>query len=143
MWLLLPGLATQRPDSLGAAVRKVVRVSTPRVVLEHVNVIDGTGTAPTPDRNITIDAGRITAISAGADVPQADGTTILDLSGYSVMPGIVGMHNHLIHLRCGHGTSLRGSPISWGGGHRGSSSPAVMGRHPIPFFKKARLSMSS
>src|SRR2546426_5300141 len=38
MLLLLLALATQRPDSLGAAVRKVGRVSTARVVLEHVNV---------------------------------------------------------------------------------------------------------
>ena len=98
MWLLLLALAAQRPDSLGPAVRKVVRTSSVRVVLEHVNVIDGTGTAATPDRNIIIEGGRMTAISAGADVPAADGTTILDLRGYSVMPGIVGMHNHLIYL---------------------------------------------
>jgi imidazolonepropionase-like amidohydrolase len=104
-WLLLLGLATlphvadaQHPDSLGPEVRKVVRVSAARVILEHVNVIDGTRAAPTPDRNITIEAGKITAISAGTDVPPADGTTILDLRGYSVMPGIVGMHNHLIYL---------------------------------------------
>src|SRR2546426_10171625 len=98
MWLLLLALAAQRPDSLGAAVRKVVRTSSARVVLEHVNVIDGTGTAATPDRNIIIEGASITAISAGADVPPADGTTILDLTGYSVMPGIVGMHNHLFYV---------------------------------------------
>jgi imidazolonepropionase-like amidohydrolase len=28
-------------------------------------------------------------------VPPSDGTSVLDLRGYSVMPGIVGMHNHL------------------------------------------------
>src|SRR5207237_499418 len=63
MVLLLLALAMQRPDSLGAAVRKVVRISSARVVLEHVNVIDGTGAAATPDRDITIEGGRITAIS--------------------------------------------------------------------------------
>jgi hypothetical protein len=29
---------------------------------------------------------------------NGDGTTILDLRGYSVMPGIVGMHDHLIYM---------------------------------------------
>ncbi|HEY7286873.1 MAG TPA: amidohydrolase family protein [Vicinamibacterales bacterium] len=83
---------------VGREVLKYVRVNSPRVVLEHVTVIDGTGAAPSPDRNISIDGGRIAAISAGADVAARDGTTILDLRGYSVMPGIVGMHNHLWYL---------------------------------------------
>jgi imidazolonepropionase-like amidohydrolase len=105
-WLLLLCLASvsaadlraQRPDSLGPEVRKYLRVSTPRVILEHVQIIDGTGAAPAPDQNITIDRGRITAISAGADLPPGDGTTILDLRGYAVMPGIVGMHDHLFYF---------------------------------------------
>ncbi|HKA38068.1 MAG TPA: amidohydrolase family protein, partial [Thermoanaerobaculia bacterium] len=42
--------------------------------------------------------GKIAAISAGGDEPAREGTTILDLRGYSVMPGIVGMHNHLFYL---------------------------------------------
>jgi imidazolonepropionase-like amidohydrolase len=91
-------LHAQRPDTLGPAVRKYLRTTTPRVILEHVRVIDGTGATPAPDQNITIDRGRITAISAGADQPPSDGTTILDLRGYSVMPGIVGMHEHLFYL---------------------------------------------
>jgi imidazolonepropionase-like amidohydrolase len=96
---LAPRIAgAQRPDSIGSNVRKFLRVSTASVVLEHVQVIDGTGAAPLPDRNVTIADGKITAISAGADVPARDGATILDLRGYSVMPGIVGMHNHLIYM---------------------------------------------
>ena len=82
-------------DALGPAVRKYVRVGTARVVLEHVQVIDGTGTAPMPDRNVSIENGKITAISPGADLSPREGTTVLDLRGYSVMPGIVGMHNHM------------------------------------------------
>jgi hypothetical protein len=45
-----------------------------------------------------IENGRITAISPGADQPPSDGTTILNLRGYSVMPGIVGMHDHLFYM---------------------------------------------
>lgn len=85
-------------EALAPQVRKYVRVGTPRVILEHVEVIDGTGSAPRADQNVYIDNGKITAISAGADEAPKDGTTILDLRGRSVMPGIVGMHNHLFKL---------------------------------------------
>src|SRR5262249_39448682 len=87
--------AAQRVDALGPNVRKYLRVATPKVVLEHVEVIDGTGAASIPDRNVVIDGGKITAILPGADVPLSDGTTALDLRGYSAMPGIVGMHDHM------------------------------------------------
>jgi imidazolonepropionase-like amidohydrolase len=88
----------QRVDTLGPQVRKYLRVSTPKVALEHVQIIDGTGAPPSPDQNIYIEDGKITGISAGADQSPREGTTILDLRGYSVMPGIVGMHNHLFYL---------------------------------------------
>jgi imidazolonepropionase-like amidohydrolase len=88
-------VAAQRLEPLGPAVRKYVSVGTPKVILEHVEVIDGTGAAPVLDQNLTIEDGKITAISPGADAAGGDGTTVLDLKGYSVMPGIVGMHNHL------------------------------------------------
>jgi imidazolonepropionase-like amidohydrolase len=101
-WLLLPyspPTYAQRADAqgptLGPEVRKYLRVSTPKVILEHVQIIDGTGAAPVRDQNIYIESGKITAITAGADQPPSEGTTTLDLRGYSVMPGIVGMHNHL------------------------------------------------
>src|SRR5215468_4948592 len=77
-WLLLLCLAAlfcseladaQRIDALGPEVRKYLRVSTPKVILEHVQIIDGTGAPPIPDRNITIEGGKITAISEGADQP--------------------------------------------------------------------------
>jgi imidazolonepropionase-like amidohydrolase len=90
--------AAQRVDSLAPQVRKYLAVSTPKVVLEHVQIIDGTGGPPRPDQNIDIEDGKIAGISPGADRPAGDGTTILDLRGYTVMLGIVGMHNHLFYL---------------------------------------------
>jgi imidazolonepropionase-like amidohydrolase len=68
------------------------------VVLMHVRVIDGTGKPAVEDQNIVIEAGRISAIVPGADVPKTDGVVALDLRGYTVMPGIVGMHDHLYHI---------------------------------------------
>ena len=82
------------PAAFGQASR-YISVSTPRVVLEHVEVIDGTGAAPLADRNVVIENGKIATISPGADVAQTDGTTVMHLRGSTVMPGIVGMHDHL------------------------------------------------
>jgi imidazolonepropionase-like amidohydrolase len=97
--LCLAGAAhAQRVEALAPQVRKYLKVSTPRVVLEHVRIIDGTGAAPSADRNLSIVDGKIAAISPGADQAPAEGTTILDLRGYSVLPGIVGMHDHLFWL---------------------------------------------
>src|SRR5438270_12276437 len=103
-WFLSAGLScsaiagAQPIDTLGPDGRTLLRVTTPRVILEHVQIIDGTGAAPSADKNIHIEGGKITAISAGADQSASEGTTILDLRGRSVMPGIVGMHNHLYFM---------------------------------------------
>ncbi len=91
-------LNAQQPDSLSALVQKYVRVTTPKVVLEHVRVIDGAGHPPVEDQNVVIERGKVTSIRAGSDTPAAGGGTILDLHGYTVMPGIVGMHNHLFYV---------------------------------------------
>jgi len=85
----------QNNDTLRPEVRKFLRVSTSKVVLEHVRVIDGTGAPPRSDQNIAIENGKIAAIQPGSDVRQSADVTVLDLRGYTVMPGIVGMHGHL------------------------------------------------
>ena len=94
--LSLP-LVAQSPE-LSKAVQEFVRVRAPKVVLAHVRIIDGTGVAAVDDQNVVIEAGKIKAIAKGADVSAAQGTTILDLRGYTVMPGIIGMHNHLFYI---------------------------------------------
>src|SRR6202167_1285048 len=91
-------VAAQQSATLSPTVQKYVRVNTPRVVLEHVRLIDGTGQPPVDDQNVVIENGKIIAVTPGGDVPAAAGTTILSLRGYTVMPGIVGMHNHLFYI---------------------------------------------
>jgi imidazolonepropionase-like amidohydrolase len=104
-WLLVCALSfllaaftnAQESGTLAPPVQKYVRVNAPKVILEHVRVIDGTGRPPMEDRNVVIEREKITAVQAGSDAPAASGVTVLDLRGYSVIPGIVGMHNHLFY----------------------------------------------
>ena len=88
----------QQASSLSKDVQKYVRVQTPRIVLEHVRIIDGTGGPAVDDRNVVIESGKIAAVLPGSDLPPGDGVTLLNLRGYTIMPGIVGMHNHLFYI---------------------------------------------
>jgi imidazolonepropionase-like amidohydrolase len=90
--------ATAQTPELSKTVKAFVRVDSTKVVLTHVRVIDGTGAPAVDDQNVVIEGGKIVAVSKSAEVPAAAGTNVLDLRGYSVMPGIVGMHNHLFYI---------------------------------------------
>lgn len=86
-------------QTLSPAVQRYVKVPAGRVMLRHVRVIDGTGAAAVADQDILLADGKIAAITAStatsavpADVPE------IDLKGYTVFPGIVGMHDHLYYL---------------------------------------------
>jgi imidazolonepropionase-like amidohydrolase len=91
------GVYAQAPD-LSKAVREFVRSSGARIVLTHVRIIDGTGVPAVEDQNVVIEGGKIIAIQQGADVPSGSNITVLDLHGHTIMPGIVGMHNHLFYI---------------------------------------------
>jgi imidazolonepropionase-like amidohydrolase len=92
------GASGQTAPQLSPLTQKYVRVNSPRVVLIHVRIIDGTGASAVEDQNVILQGGKIAAIEKGAEVARADNTMVLDLHGYSVMPGIVGMHNHLFYI---------------------------------------------
>src|SRR5579863_3941518 len=74
-----------------------VRVQSQVIVLEHVRVIDGTGAPAKPDQAIVISGGKITAIGSTGSVSLPDGANRMDFTGYSALPGLVGMHDHLFY----------------------------------------------
>jgi len=80
-----------------AGRQQFIRTDAPLVALTNVRVIDGTGAAPRDDQTIIISDGKIQVIapSAAANVPPR--AQILDLKGYTVLPGLVGMHNHMFY----------------------------------------------
>ena len=77
-----------------------VKYGQPVIALNHVRVIDGTGAATKDDQMLVISGGKIQSInSSGANVPQ--GAQVLDLAGHSVIPGLVGMHDHIYYPASG------------------------------------------
>ena len=88
------GLA-QGPQKLSPLTREFVSVDAPVVALVHVRVIDGTGAAPREDQTILIDHGSIAAVGDAVAVPAA--AKVIDLKGRTVIPGLVGMHDHLFY----------------------------------------------
>ncbi len=72
-----------------------IRVNSKMVVLKNVRIIDGTGAAPLENQTIVLIGDRIGAIGPSATVSTPAEAQVLDLNGYSVLPGLVGMHNHL------------------------------------------------
>src|SRR5215212_3608262 len=91
-----PELAAQRP-TLAPATRAYVSVDSPIVALTHVRVIDGTGAPAREDQTIIIRDGRIAAIGASPSVAPPAGAQIIELTGKSVIPGLVMVHEHLYY----------------------------------------------
>src|SRR5467141_962711 len=79
--------ATAQTPERSKVVKEFVRVDAPKIILTHVRVIDGTGAPAVEDQNVVIEAGKILAIQPGADAAADGQTTVLDLHGYTVMPG--------------------------------------------------------
>ncbi len=67
------------------------------VALTHVRVIDGTGAAAREDQTVILNKGKIESVgdASAANVPKD--AHVLDLQGYSVIPGLVGMHDHMFY----------------------------------------------
>ena len=81
-------------QEISPTVAEYLRVKPGEIVLRHVRVIDGTGARPLEDQDVTIEKGKIATIAASTGAPAA-GVQVLDLTGRTIFPGIVGMHDHL------------------------------------------------
>jgi len=84
-------------QTLSPLVHGFVKVDAPVVALTHVRVIDGTGAAAREDQTIVISKGKIESVSDAASATVPKDAQVLDLHGYSVIPGLVGMHDHMFY----------------------------------------------
>jgi len=95
--LLAPAELHAQRTTLSASVRSYVTVDSPIVALTHARVIDGTGAAPREDQTLIIRDGRIAALGNSRSVAVPAGAQVIDLSGKSVIPGLVMVHEHLFY----------------------------------------------
>jgi imidazolonepropionase-like amidohydrolase len=84
-------------QTLSPQVKQFVRVDAPVVALTHVRVVDGTGSAAREDQTIIFSKGKIDWLgdASSANVPKD--AQVMDLRGDTVIPGLVGMHDHLFY----------------------------------------------
>ena len=94
--LIAAPLRAQRP-TLSVGARAYVSVDTPVVALTHARVIDGTGAPARDDQTLIIRDGAIAALGDTRSVTVPAGAQVIDLSGKSVIPGLVMVHEHLFY----------------------------------------------
>ena len=87
-------LSAQAPSS---NVQRFISVDDSVVALTHVRVVDGTGASPLDDQTVVISGGKIAAIQPAGSANVPAGAKVMDLKGHTVIPGIVGLHDHTFY----------------------------------------------
>ncbi|MFN2399768.1 MAG: amidohydrolase family protein [Gemmatimonadaceae bacterium] len=103
-------LAAQAATSLSPTTKAFVSVDAPVIALTRVRVVDGTGAAPAEDQTVVIADGKISAVGKTGSVRIPAGARTLDLTGHTVIPGLVGLHDHTFYT-----TSARSVQINTSG----------------------------
>ncbi|HXZ58894.1 MAG TPA: amidohydrolase family protein [Steroidobacteraceae bacterium] len=97
LWAVLAAAAASSRGAEPTDAASYLSIRASRVALRHVEVIDGTGAAPRADQTLVIVDGRIAAVGPDAATPIPPDAEVRDYAGYAVLPGLVGMHDHLFY----------------------------------------------
>jgi hypothetical protein len=134
------------------AVLEVVTAQTRVVVLDNVRVVDGTGAPPVERARVVINGDRIERIGPADTVPIPGAAERVDLSGATIVPGLIDLHFHIendpkLALRqLSHGVTAFRDPGQWNekfdglrqmiasdrlpGPHIFTTGPHIDGEHP-------------
>jgi imidazolonepropionase-like amidohydrolase len=104
LWLCAAGGAFA-PEALRAAAQE----RPDRIAIRAGTLIDGTGRAPLKDVTIVVEGERIRSVERGAAVPA--GAHVIDLSGYTVLPGLIDAHVHLTGRWIGEGPNWEDAAV--------------------------------
>lgn len=68
------------------------------IALLHARVIDGTGSPAQSEQTLVLSNGMIADVGPSSSVSVPAGARVIDLSGRTVLPGLVMMHEHLFTI---------------------------------------------
>ena len=88
----LPGRFLAQRAPIGDAIKDFVSVDAPIVALVNARVIDGTGAPARDAYTLVLRDGVIAVMGPTASTPPPAGARVIDLTGKSVMPGLVMVH---------------------------------------------------
>lgn len=98
LWVMIAGfsgVAASQVPTLSSQVRPFVAIDAPVVALTNVRLFNGTGARPADDQTIVISDGLITSVGPSSTASIPDGAQVVALAGRTVIPGLVGMHDHV------------------------------------------------
>ena len=90
------------------SVAQFIGVDEDVVVLQHVTVIDGNAGPAKRDHSVVLSNGRIQAVGPAGSLRVPTDARVMDLTGHTVVPGLVGLHNHTYYT-----TSARRSQMDF------------------------------
>ncbi|MBK6265344.1 amidohydrolase family protein [Marivirga sp. S37H4] len=80
---------------LSENVLKYVKHNSKTLALTNATIIDGNGNPIKKDQTLIISDGYIQSVGENTEIDIPKNATTIDLSGKIIIPGIVGVHNHL------------------------------------------------
>lgn len=87
--MALSATSLAQPPQFANAVRTFIKVDAPVIALTNVRVIDGTGAPARENQTIVLRGGNIAEMGDASRVKAPAGATTIDLTGKSVIPGLV------------------------------------------------------
>ncbi|HSR41234.1 MAG TPA: amidohydrolase family protein, partial [Longimicrobiales bacterium] len=105
-----PGSAPAQQDR-PPSLQEFVAVEAPVVALTGVKVIDGTAAPARTDQTILLRGARIETVGPAGEVEIPEGAEVVELTGHTVIPGLVGLHNHSYYT----GGNGRAAQLSFSG----------------------------
>ncbi|MFI5137533.1 MAG: amidohydrolase family protein [Sphingobacteriales bacterium] len=88
---------TPLPDTVGTDIGLILKTDVPdgKIAFKNVRIITMKGNEVIENGTVVIEHNRIAAIGKGSEVQVPDDAKVYDLSGKTIMPGIVDVHAHL------------------------------------------------
>jgi imidazolonepropionase-like amidohydrolase len=76
----------------------IIRYPRGAIALVHARLFDGTLAPARDDQSVILDGALIRTVGPSATTAVPAGATVIDLAGRAILPGLVGMHDHLFYV---------------------------------------------